>query len=67
MLGRFPGAAAISEALKPLVLDVLQLSMKVLYGDNEDNAMIAQRVIFELHKSFRPNLESQVQVHLLLL
>lgn len=36
--------------------------MKVLQADNEDNALIAQRVIFELHKAYRPHTESQVQV-----
>ena len=51
-----------TELLKPNIMDILQVAMKVLQDDNEDNALIAQRVIFELHKAYRPYMESQVQV-----
>ena len=51
-----------TELLKPNIMDILQVAMKVLQDDNEDNALIAQRVIFELHKAHRPYMESQVQV-----
>lgn len=63
IMSRFMGTSH-TEVLKPFVLDILQVSMKVLQDDNEDNALIAQRIIFELHKSFRPNLETQVQVYI---
>ena len=61
ILSRFHGTLH-SDAMKPFVVDVMQLCMKVCQDDNEGNALIAQRIIFELHKTFRPNLESQVQV-----
>lgn len=35
---------------------------QVLSDDNEENALTALRIIFDLHKSYRPSLESQVQV-----
>lgn len=41
---------------------MLKLSMKVLIIDNEENSLTALRIIFDLHKSFRPSLENQVQV-----
>lgn len=31
--------------------------------DNEENALVAIRIIFDLHKTFKPALESQVQVY----
>jgi transformation/transcription domain-associated protein len=37
--------------------------MKVLIEDNEENALVAQRIIFDLHKAFKPGLETQVQVN----
>jgi transformation/transcription domain-associated protein len=35
--------------------------MVVLDQDNEDNAIICIRIIFDLHKNYRPALENEVQ------
>jgi transformation/transcription domain-associated protein len=58
IFNRFPN----SDVLKPCVFDMLKLSLRVLIVDNEDNSLTALRIIFDLHKSFRPSLEAQVQV-----
>lgn len=58
IFNRFPN----SDVLKPCVFDMLKLSLKVLVVDNEENSLTALRIIFDLHKSFRPSLENQVQV-----
>lgn len=50
-----------NETLKPYVTTCLQLCMKVLSEDNEENALVALRIIFDLHKNFRPRLEREVQ------
>jgi transformation/transcription domain-associated protein len=50
-----------NEVLRPYVLDLIQLSMTVLKTDNEENAHICLRTIFDLHKNFRPSLETEVQ------
>ncbi|KAJ7563398.1 hypothetical protein O6H91_03G108600 [Diphasiastrum complanatum] len=50
-----------SEVIRPFVQDLLKLSMHVLACDNEDNGLICLRIIFDLHKNFRPALEPEVQ------
>ncbi|EFA78297.1 protein kinase [Heterostelium album PN500] len=50
-----------NELLRPQVQHLLQLSMYLLEVDNEDNAIICLRIIMELHKNYRPNLDSEVQ------
>ncbi|KAK1296404.1 hypothetical protein QJS10_CPB15g00503 [Acorus calamus] len=50
-----------SEVLRPFVHDLLHLAMQVLKLDNEENALIAIRIIFDLLRNFRPNQESEVQ------
>jgi len=50
-----------SEVLRPFVHDLLKLSMHVLACDNEENGLICLRIIFDLHKNFRPALEPDVQ------
>ncbi|CAI5993061.1 unnamed protein product [Closterium sp. NIES-65] len=50
-----------SEALQPYVPELLRAALTVLATDNEDNAMVALRIIFDLHKNFRPKLEHDVQ------
>lgn len=50
-----------NEVLRPYVPELLRLALQVLGSDNEDNAIIALRIIFDLHKNFRPHLEQQVQ------
>lgn len=50
-----------NETLKPYVTTCLALCMDVLQTDNEENALVALRIIFDLHKNFRPGLEREVQ------
>ena len=50
-----------SEVLKPYVTTCLSQCMTVLRTDNEENALVALRIIFDLHKNFRPDLEKEVQ------
>ena len=40
---------------------MLSLCMKLLETDNEENAVICLRIIFDLHKNYRPSLEAEVQ------
>jgi transformation/transcription domain-associated protein len=57
ILNKFP----TNEVLKPYVFELMTIALKVFVEDNEDNAIIALKIIFELHKSFRPALEPSVQ------
>ncbi|KAG6510842.1 hypothetical protein ZIOFF_028885 [Zingiber officinale] len=50
-----------SEVLRPFVQDLLKLSLSVLTNDNEDNAFISVRIIFDLLRNFRPTVEAEVQ------
>jgi len=81
IVSKFPVTPNV-EILKPIVLEILTMSMKVSYlfmyviqcdslkivllqvlvDDNEENALVAIRIIFDLHKTFKPALETQVQV-----
>ena len=49
-----------TEALRPFDKQVLKLAMDALKAENEENALICLRIIFDLHRNFRPNLESEV-------
>jgi phosphatidylinositol kinase/protein kinase (PI-3 family) len=50
-----------NEVLRPRVRELLPLAMQVLREDNEENAVTAIHIIFDLHKTFRPTLEPAVQ------
>ncbi|KAF1795317.1 Glycosyltransferase, GlcNAc [Phytophthora cactorum] len=50
-----------NEALRPYVTQLLQLLMEVLQKDNEDNALIALKTLFDLHRNYRPALRNEVQ------
>lgn len=50
-----------SEVLRPFVQELLKLSLQVLTKDNEDNALISIRIIFDLLRNFRPTVEAEVQ------
>ena len=50
-----------SEVIKPFLQDLLKLLMHILTTDNEENGLICLRIIFDLHRSFRPALEPEVQ------
>lgn len=49
-----------NEVLKPYVQELLLLVMSVVDNDNEDNAIQGLRVVFDLQKNYRPQLESEV-------
>ncbi|KAI9995811.1 hypothetical protein PInf_012879 [Phytophthora infestans] len=57
ILNRLPS----NEALRPYVAQLLQLLMDVLQKDNEDNALIALKTLFDLHRNYRPGLRNEVQ------
>lgn len=47
--------------LSPVVPELMKTVLDTMMKDNEVNAMICLRVIFDLHKAYRPNLEAYVQ------
>lgn len=49
-----------NEILKPFVQELLLLVMNVVDVDNEENAIQGLRVIFDLQKNYRPQLEAEV-------
>jgi transformation/transcription domain-associated protein len=57
ILNRLP----TTPALQPYAANLLKLSMFLLEVENEENAVICLRIIIDLHKSFRPMLENDVQ------
>lgn len=56
IFNKFPN----NETLKPYVYEIMILSLKVLADDNEENAITALKIVFDLHKSFRPSLEQYI-------
>ena len=50
-----------TEPLRPFVSDMMVLALRIVELDNEDNACIALKIILDLHKVYRPSLESFVQ------
>lgn len=50
-----------NEVIRPFSHDLMKLCLGTLETDNEDNAMISLRIIFDLHKNFRPSLEAEVR------
>lgn len=60
IFNRFPN----TQILQQIVFELMTISLKVIQEDNEENALIALKSMFDLHKTYRPNLENQVQVRL---
>eukprot|EP00215_Chloropicon_roscoffensis_P004283 CAMPEP_0198472016 /NCGR_PEP_ID=MMETSP1456-20131121/27437_1 /TAXON_ID=1461544 ORGANISM="Unidentified sp., Strain RCC1871" /NCGR_SAMPLE_ID=MMETSP1456 /ASSEMBLY_ACC=CAM_ASM_001119 /LENGTH=149 /DNA_ID=CAMNT_0044198617 /DNA_START=137 /DNA_END=583 /DNA_ORIENTATION=- len=50
-----------NQTLKEHVERLLLLCTDVLKNDNELNALVALRVIFDVHKNFRPQLEDKLK------
>lgn len=50
-----------NDALRPYVTQLLHMLMDVLHRDNEENALIALKTLFDLHRNYRPGLRSEVQ------
>ncbi|KAK9813301.1 hypothetical protein WJX72_012102 [[Myrmecia] bisecta] len=57
ILNRLPA----NEMLRPFANDLMKLALLVLQKDNEDNALICLRILFDLHKAYKGNLEEHVQ------
>ena len=53
-----------NDSLKPYVPDLMSIVMRVIgdIDDNEDNAVMCLKLLFELHKTYRGMLEVQVLV-----
>uniref|UniRef100_K3WPN5 Uncharacterized protein n=1 Tax=Globisporangium ultimum (strain ATCC 200006 / CBS 805.95 / DAOM BR144) TaxID=431595 RepID=K3WPN5_GLOUD len=50
-----------NDALRPYVTQLLHALMDVLHRDNEENALIALKTLFDLHRNYRPGLRNEVQ------
>lgn len=50
-----------TDVIRPFLQDLLKLLMHIVTTDNEENGLICMRIIFDLHRSFRPALEQEVQ------
>lgn len=50
-----------NDVLRAKFLDVFLLAMDILQNDNEENAVTAIHIIFDLHKNYRSHLGEQVQ------
>lgn len=50
-----------NETLRAKFLEVFALAMQILRTDNEENAITAIHIIFDLHKNYRHHLGSQVE------
>jgi hypothetical protein len=55
LLGRIP----VNELPKQKVTEILNACHRVLETDHEDNGVIIQRVLFDIHKSYKGYLEEQ--------
>ena len=55
LLNRIP----LSEVPRQFVAELITLCHKVLKTDAEDNGIIAQRILFDIHKHFKQALEEQ--------
>ena len=57
ILNRLPS----NELLRVYVQNLLKLCMYLLEVENEENAIICLRIIIDLHKNYRPTLDTEVQ------
>ena len=57
MLNKLPH----NEHLRPHDKTVLAMATEALRAENEENALVCLRVIFDLHRNFRPSLEFEVE------
>jgi len=55
LLGRIP----VSELPKQKITEILNACHRVLETDHEDNGIIVQRMLFDIHKSYKGYLEEQ--------
>ncbi|QSL64955.1 hypothetical protein MERGE_002259 [Pneumocystis wakefieldiae] len=57
LLHRLP----LNETFRPYASDVMKVLMKLLHIDNEENAILSLKIIIDLHRGFKQNLEDYVQ------
>lgn len=57
ILNRLPN----NEVLRPYAPELLRVATDTLSRDSEENALTCLRIVFDLHKNFRPALENEVQ------
>jgi len=50
-----------NEVLRPYVGPLLNLCMQILHDDYEENALLATRLLLDLHKNYRPSTAEYVQ------
>ncbi|XP_076437943.1 transcription-associated protein 1-like [Babylonia areolata] len=50
-----------NDHLKRFVQPILSLMFKLLRKENEENVLVCIRIILELHKSFRPQMNEEIQ------
>ena len=53
-----------NEVLRPYAPQILAIAMDTLTKDYEDNALVASRIIFDLHKNYRSMPQDQVQPYM---
>lgn len=53
ILNRLP----FNEVLRPFETELLDLTLEPLREENEKNALLCLRIIFDLHRNFRPSME----------
>ena len=58
MIHRLPS----NEFLKPYLRQILAICFRLLQKDNEENVMVALRIIIELHKTYRPQFTPEVRL-----
>lgn len=51
----------MNETFRPYASDVMKVLMKLLHIDNEENAILSLKIIIDLHRGFKQNLEDYVQ------
>ncbi|GLD94890.1 hypothetical protein PINS_up003515 [Pythium insidiosum] len=56
ILSRLP----TNDVVRPFVAQLLPLLLDVVRRDNEENALVALKTIFDLHRNFRPALRNEV-------
>ncbi|KAG4306575.1 hypothetical protein PORY_000563 [Pneumocystis oryctolagi] len=57
LLHRLP----LNEMFRPYAANIMQVLMKLLHADNEENAILCLKIMIDLHRNFKQNLEEYVQ------
>ena len=50
----------IGDVLRPKVVDLLETICNAMFVDNEDNCLLCLKIHQDLHRAFRPALESKI-------